>query len=48
MLFEALTDEESKENWEKYGNPDGPTGQCHPIRNLDSCTVADSFDSLVC
>uniref|UniRef100_A0A1I7XE67 J domain-containing protein n=1 Tax=Heterorhabditis bacteriophora TaxID=37862 RepID=A0A1I7XE67_HETBA len=23
---QALTDEESRENWEKYGNPDGPTG----------------------
>ncbi|KAI6203258.1 hypothetical protein M3Y94_00535600 [Aphelenchoides besseyi] len=22
--YQALTDEESKENWEKYGNPDGP------------------------
>lgn len=22
--YEALTDEESRENWEKYGNPDGP------------------------
>ncbi|KIH54076.1 DnaJ domain protein, partial [Ancylostoma duodenale] len=24
--YQALTDEESRENWEKYGNPDGPTG----------------------
>lgn len=27
MLFaayQALTDEESRHNWEKYGNPDGP------------------------
>ncbi|VDN50841.1 unnamed protein product [Dracunculus medinensis] len=23
--YQALTDEESRENWEKYGNPDGPT-----------------------
>ncbi|CAI4230923.1 unnamed protein product [Auanema sp. JU1783] len=23
--YQALTDNESKENWEKYGNPDGPT-----------------------
>ncbi len=22
--YEALTDEVSRENWEKYGNPDGP------------------------
>ena len=22
--YEALTDEKSRENWEKYGNPDGP------------------------
>ncbi|XP_065648722.1 translocation protein SEC63 homolog isoform X2 [Hydra vulgaris] len=22
--YQALTDEESKENWDKYGNPDGP------------------------
>lgn len=22
--YEALTDDVSKENWEKYGNPDGP------------------------
>jgi len=22
--YEALTDDESRENWEKYGNPDGP------------------------
>lgn len=22
-----LTDDESRENWEKYGNPDGPTGE---------------------
>lgn len=26
--YQALTDEESRENWEKYGNPDGPTGVC--------------------
>lgn len=25
--YQALTDEESRENWEKYGNPDGPTGK---------------------
>lgn len=25
--YQALTDDESRENWEKYGNPDGPTGQ---------------------
>lgn len=25
--YQALTDEESRENWEKYGNPDGPTGR---------------------
>lgn len=24
FLFQALTDEESRRNWEKYGNPDGP------------------------
>ncbi|VDK40188.1 unnamed protein product [Gongylonema pulchrum] len=24
--YQALTDDESRENWEKYGNPDGPTG----------------------
>uniref|UniRef100_A0A0K0CUL9 J domain-containing protein n=1 Tax=Angiostrongylus cantonensis TaxID=6313 RepID=A0A0K0CUL9_ANGCA len=23
--YQALTDDESRENWEKYGNPDGPT-----------------------
>ena len=22
--YEALTDDVSRENWEKYGNPDGP------------------------
>ena len=22
--YQALTDEESRQNWEKYGNPDGP------------------------
>lgn len=22
--FQALTDEEARRNWEKYGNPDGP------------------------
>lgn len=25
--YQALTDDESRENWEKYGNPDGPTGE---------------------
>ena len=24
LLFYRLTNEESRENWEKYGNPDGP------------------------
>lgn len=24
--YQALTDDESRENWEKYGNPDGPKG----------------------
>lgn len=24
IAYQALTDEESKRNWEKYGNPDGP------------------------
>lgn len=22
--YQALTDDESRKNWEKYGNPDGP------------------------
>ena len=26
LLFERLTDEEAKKNWEEYGNPDGPQG----------------------
>ena len=25
-LYFSLTDEESKKNWEEYGNPDGPGG----------------------
>ena len=24
--YKTLTDEEAKENWKKYGNPDGPGG----------------------
>jgi DnaJ-class molecular chaperone len=24
--YQALTNDESRENWEKYGNPDGPKG----------------------
>lgn len=28
-----LTDEESRKNWEEYGNPDGPTGK--QFKNLD-------------
>lgn len=27
MVF-SLTDEESRKNWEEYGNPDGPRGGC--------------------
>jgi preprotein translocase subunit Sec63 len=25
--YKTLTDEEAKENWKKYGNPDGPGGR---------------------
>ncbi len=25
--YKSLTDEETKKNWELYGNPDGPGGQ---------------------
>lgn len=24
LAYQALTDDESRKNWEKYGNPDGP------------------------
>lgn len=24
LAYQALTDDESRRNWEKYGNPDGP------------------------
>lgn len=24
IYFQALTDDEARRNWEKYGNPDGP------------------------
>lgn len=24
IAYQALTDDESRKNWEKYGNPDGP------------------------
>lgn len=24
VILQALTDDESRRNWEKYGNPDGP------------------------
>ena len=27
MYFYRLTNEEAKENWDKYGNPDGPGGK---------------------
>ncbi len=29
--YKTLTDEEAKENWKKYGNPDGPGGSNHQI-----------------
>ena len=29
--YKTLTDEEAKENWKKYGNPDGPGGRCQPV-----------------
>ncbi|EGD73142.1 hypothetical protein PTSG_04855 [Salpingoeca rosetta] len=29
--YRALTDDETRENWEKYGNPDGPTTQTYGI-----------------
>lgn len=33
----SLTDEESKENWEKHGNPDGPVGMYSLLQlKLDS------------
>jgi len=25
-IVDSLTDEESRKNWEEYGNPDGPGG----------------------
>ena len=28
IAFHRLTDEESRKNWEEYGNPDGPEGIC--------------------
>jgi translocation protein SEC63 len=24
LAYQALTDDEARRNWEKYGNPDGP------------------------
>ncbi|CAJ0949469.1 unnamed protein product, partial [Mesorhabditis belari] len=29
--YQALTDDEARENWEKYGNPDGPTAKTFGI-----------------
>lgn len=26
FLHDSLTDEESRKNWEEFGNPDGPQG----------------------
>lgn len=28
--YKALTDDEARENWAKYGNPDGPGGREQP------------------
>ena len=31
IVVYSLTDEESRKNWEEYGNPDGPRGVSTPL-----------------
>ena len=38
-LFDSLTDEESRKNWEDYGNPDGPEGNNPFLSSPTSCTI---------
>ena len=39
FLFFRLTDDESRENWEKYGNPDGPTGTYQKIEYWEETII---------
>lgn len=32
--YQALTDEETRKNWQEYGNPDGPGGIIFQIKNI--------------
>ena len=36
MDMHRLTDEESRKNWEEYGNPDGPQGVCLHLSQVQS------------
>eukprot|EP00043_Microstomoeca_roanoka_P018280 m.194586 g.194586 ORF g.194586 m.194586 type:complete len:686 (-) comp16795_c5_seq3:3148-5205(-) len=44
--YRALTDPKTRENWEKYGNPDGPTSQTYGIA-LPSWMVEGKHSALV-
>lgn len=38
-LLDSLTDEESRKNWEDYGNPDGPEGNNPFLSSPTSCAI---------
>lgn len=44
--YQALTNEESRENWEKYGNPDGPKATTFGIA-LPKWIVSENYGNWV-